>query len=248
MAKRLLENIYQVGGSGLTHELDGASYLLHDERQPENSVLIDCGSHLGIDALTHQLGSIGLRLGDVAAVFATHCHYDHVSAATAMEQTALRIHDGDIDAVKDGNNDLTASFLYDYDFPPVTSAENLEDGYELEVGATRLQAIHTPGHTPGSMSYKLVTPEASILIAGDTLWGGCEQRIKSDLDAWSTSLERLQGDSFDFLTFGHGVDYLVPNAMAHIDKAQSRFYGPPRPSHGGLYMNPWADTPRPVND
>lgn len=240
MAEHLLSNVYQVGGERLTHALDAASYLIVDEQYGRH-VLVDCGSLRGHARLVSQLGSLGLKSEDVPVVYGTHCHYDHVSGVAGMDQTTLAIHPDDRGAIEHADQDLTASFLYDCSFPEITRITSVEDGYQTKIGSTLLTAIHTPGHTPGSMSYKLATTEGTILLAGDTLWGGCEKRINSDLDRWENSLDRLLCDRFDYLSFGHGPSRLVPRAMAHLALARSHFRVAIRPSHGGRYFNPWAD-------
>ena len=49
--------------------------------------------------------------------------------------------------------------------PPDESAEN---GMKLSVGETAVHVLHTPGHTPGSISLHI--PSAELLLAGDTLF------------------------------------------------------------------------------
>lgn len=240
MAKHLLDNVYQVGGGDITHPLDGASYLVRDSERNQY-ILIDCGSQQGYLELARQLLTIDAEIDKVATVYGTHCHFDHVSAAASMKQATLRVHPDDYTAVVSADLDLTASFMYDQAFPVINNIDTVDDSHEVAVGGTIVTAIHTPGHTPGSMCYKLATKEGTILIAGDTLWGGCEDRIHSDLDAWEESLEKLQADQFDYVSFGHGISRLVPNAMAHIALAQSHFRVKIERSHGGLYLNPWAD-------
>jgi len=53
------------------------------------------------------------------------------------------------------------------------------DGQVWKFGRLSLQAIHTPGHTPGSMSYLLKTPQGDpwILFSGDTLFAGDVGRV-----------------------------------------------------------------------
>ena len=240
MAEHLVGNLYQVGGETLTHELDGASYLVLDEHNPNDSALIDCGSPLGFAELTDQLRQFDISIDDVLHIHATHGHYDHVAAASLMRRAMLHIHEGDHYAVETGDGDLTASFLYNKHFPPIKSVVIQQDGDTSIIDGTVIRAIHTPGHTPGSMSYKVITNQGyRVLITGDTLWGGYEQRIHSDADLWKNSLEKLSLDGFDAVTFGHGIRHLVPDAMAHLALARSRFMKAPRRSHEGQYIDPW---------
>jgi glyoxylase-like metal-dependent hydrolase (beta-lactamase superfamily II) len=46
------------------------------------------------------------------------------------------------------------------------------DGHELDLHGARLEVLHTPGHTPGSVSVVAHVGDLRVLLAGDTLWGG----------------------------------------------------------------------------
>jgi len=52
--------------------------------------------------------------------------------------------------------------------------EPVEEGHEWKLGGLKLQAIHTPGHTPGSMSYLLHDPSGDpwMVFTGDALFAG----------------------------------------------------------------------------
>jgi hydroxyacylglutathione hydrolase len=57
--------------------------------------------------------------------------------------------------------------------------EAVEDGQDWGAGRLRLEAIHSPGHTPGSMSYLLRDPdrEAWMIFTGDALFAGDVGRV-----------------------------------------------------------------------
>jgi glyoxylase-like metal-dependent hydrolase (beta-lactamase superfamily II) len=243
VAEHLLSNVYQVGGGDITHPLDGASYLIRD---PENKrhALIDCGSPFGYPDLEFQQlrRELDIEIGKIAVIYATHGHYDHVAAKVHMPDTPLYLHPDDQEGVLTADKWWTAGFLYKTAFPHIASVETITDGYETAIGKTVLRAIHTPGHSPGSVCYKVETEEGTILVAGDTLWGGYNARMGSDITAWIRSLDKLAQDKYDYVTFGHGVSWLVSNALGkHIDKARSRFGVNIQPSHGGEMDDPWAE-------
>jgi len=83
--------------------------------------------------------------------------------------------------------------------------------YTLEEGMALpgVSALHTPGHTPGSMSYVFETGAGRVLVAGDTVYGRefLEETpllYHTDTVAWIASLERLRGLGVDALVPGHG--------------------------------------------
>ncbi len=71
----------------------------------------------------------------MAGVFDTHAHADHVSGG----QKLAEIHD-------------VPYYLHPADDDGIGAA-HVEEGDGLEVGAVTIDVIHTPGHSPGSVTY-----------------------------------------------------------------------------------------------
>ncbi len=79
-----------------------------------------------------------------------------------------------------------------FPIPPCVPAAELAEGGVIRFGAVRLQVLHTPGHTEGSVC--LVSHEAGVLFSGDTLFTGGWGRVDlpgGDADAMVASLTRL---------------------------------------------------------
>ncbi len=97
----------------------------------------------------------GLRIG---AILETHVHADFVSGARELAEAT--------------DAPVYTSRLGDQDFPH----RPLDDGDEVEVGALRLRALWTPGHTPEHLAYLLLDPAAGAdpvaLFSGDALFVG----------------------------------------------------------------------------
>lgn len=227
--KELAEGLWIVAGEEITHRWDAAAYLVTGEEP----ILIDCGSTEGYPALTRNLAAIGYRPDQIRAIYATHGHWDHLSAAAQLQAesgAALWIHEADRAQVESGHPELTAAFLYGRDFPPAQVTGTLADGDVHQVGSHRLLVHHTPGHTPGSVCFSLHLPSLTVLIAGDTLWGAFHAKIASDLDAWARSLDRLIDLEYDALTFGHGSPGLWLDPKQRVREARQQF---------GVFFNPW---------
>jgi hydroxyacylglutathione hydrolase len=226
----LCGELYQVAGGDLTHPYDAGAYLLMGARP----VLFDCGSVEGHAALVANLRRLGVAPGDLAAVYATHGHYDHVSGLAPLRELAdvpLWLHPAEHDAVRSGDPLLTSARpLYDRAFPPLAVEHGLADG-ELPDG---VRALHTPGHSPGSVCFLLETGGRGVLLAGDTLWGGFHPALGSDIDAWRHSLDRLLLERFDVMSFGHVVSHLVLDAHAKVAAARQRL---------GVLYDPWFAPP-----
>lgn len=92
------------------------------------------------------------RLG-VRTVLETHGHWDHIQAVPAVRDAGYQV----------GITSEDSAMLDSYDYI-------LQDDSVIDVGRLRLRTIHTPGHTPGSMCFKL--EHAPVLFSGDTLFPG----------------------------------------------------------------------------
>ncbi|WP_162251332.1 MBL fold metallo-hydrolase [Paenibacillus sp. Root444D2] len=145
-------------------------------------------------------------------------------------RTELWIHEADREQVEIGDYHRTGAFLYGKSFPALQVHRTLIDGEMLQIGRFTLEVIHTPGHSPGSVSLLLMDGIHKILIAGDTLWGGYHVKVGSDIEAWGNSLDKLLTYDFDLMTFGHLPPTLVYDAKTKVSEARKQL---------GVYFNPW---------
>ena len=144
----------------------------------------------------------GLR---VEAIVETHDHPDHVQALPAL-----------VDA-------LGVPVLANPDDRWLVATEPLADGRRLRVGSHEIEAIHTPGHTPGSTCYLA----GNFLFSGDTLFPGGPGntdgdaarfgRIMASLDAL---FERLPDDTR--ICPGHGIDSTIGRERPHVETWRNR--------------------------
>lgn len=155
-------------------------YLVGDP-ETSDAIVIDPGDDP--DAILAAAERHGLRLG---AAVATHAHFDHVLAAEALRERAgipFWIHGDDLDILS-WQQEAGLWFLGIELPPPPEVDRRLTDGDEAAAGSLRLEVVHTPGHSPGSIS--LVAP-ADAVFSGDTLFAGSIGR--TDLPGGSQELE-----------------------------------------------------------
>ena len=118
----------------------------------------------------------------LVAVLATHGHVDHVAGASEVvgaqeESVPVRIHDEDKHMLLDpiGTSGSLGDLLAyeDIDLGPPELIEGLDDGERVSGAGMTFTAIHTPGHTKGSVCFLLdVDGEAPVLFSGDHLFAG----------------------------------------------------------------------------
>ena len=133
-------------------------------------------------------------------VLLTHCHFDHVGGASALQNTGAKVFCSETEKPLIGTRaDLFE--LFGAPRIPYQIDETLKDNETRELCGIQVQTLYTPGHTAGSVCY-LVRGERGekYLFTGDTLFSDSIGRTDfptGDMSALRTSLRRLsalQGD------------------------------------------------------
>jgi hydroxyacylglutathione hydrolase len=129
------------------------------------AVVIDPGDEP--ERILTALSSAGVR---PLALLHTHAHLDHITATREVAETTgalIRLHPADR-PLYEALPEQAAFFGLSAREPRPLDAP-LSDGEVIRFGRSSLRAIHTPGHTPGSMCFVLEGDEP-LLFSGDTLF------------------------------------------------------------------------------
>jgi glyoxylase-like metal-dependent hydrolase (beta-lactamase superfamily II) len=141
-------------------------------------------------------------------ILLTHGHFDHFGGAAELKRRwdiPIAIHSGDADLV--GPRYGGGAVIFGLDVEPIMPDRLLEDGDVISMGPTTLSVIHTPGHSPGSVTfYDEVNGRA---FCGDLIFRGAIGRYDlpgSDAQALFHSLwERILTMPDEVVLFpGHG--------------------------------------------
>ena len=179
----------------------------------ENNVfVVRCratGESLLIDAANEHEQLLDLcRTLNVRSVVETHGHWDHIQAVTQIRDAGYSV------AVTAAD----AAMLPSYD-------EILEDDTMLTVGRLRLHTITTPGHTPGSICFRI--EGSPVLFSGDTLFPGGPGATKFEGSSFDGIIESIDRRLFtlpvDTIVMpGHGLDTTIgterPALQSWIDR------------------------------
>jgi hydroxyacylglutathione hydrolase len=164
---------------------DNYAYLVQPNDGPE-ALVIDPGEAAPVLRAAKQAGA------RIAAVLCTHHHWDHVGG---LEEFAARA--GPLEVYGHSSD---RSRLPGLNRP-------LEDGSVFEAAGLRVTALHVPGHTRGSLAYRI----ESAVFTGDTLFvAGCGRLFEGTAAEMRASLNKLAGLPDETLVYA-GHEYTLTN-------------------------------------
>lgn len=200
---QITKDIFQVGGGGFTLPEDAAVYLIHVDG---SAALVDAGCGGSAPRILKNVKACGVKPGRIELLLLTHCHYDHVGGAAALrDRTRCRIvaHSLDVPFLERGDDVVTAASWYGGRVSPFSVDIIVSGDREtLEIGGRPLEAIHIPGHSPGSLAYLFPSEDKRVLFAQD-VHGPLAPSLLSNETDYQRSLRRLQSLEADILCEGH---------------------------------------------
>lgn len=135
---------------GQTFDVDNNVWILGDDSEV---VVLDAPHD--VDAIVEAVGGRA-----VLGVLATHAHDDHIRQAPVLAErlgAPIWLHPADRE-------------LWALTHPDAAPSHDLTDGQVITVAGTDVHVLHTPGHTPGSVSFSV--PDLAVVFTGDTLFAG----------------------------------------------------------------------------
>ena len=154
-------------------------YILEDDAAKKAAVIDPGDEAERILATLNELGS------EVEYILLTHGHYDHTTGVPALHKAlpGAKIYIHQADAYGAGSRLFPLA-------GEVDGLRNYGEGDTLPLGGLTIEVLHTPGHSPGSVTLKV----GDVLFTGDTLF--CGSMGRTDLAGGSyeqimDSLKRL---------------------------------------------------------
>ncbi|MHB1854719.1 MAG: MBL fold metallo-hydrolase [Acidimicrobiales bacterium] len=177
--------------------VDNNVYVLRC-RETGDAVLLDAANEH--ERLLEMCRDLGVR-----TVLETHGHWDHIQAVPAVRDAGYQV----------GVTAADAAMLPSYDFV-------LEDDSVIPVGRLRLRTILTPGHTPGSMCFRV--EGLPVLFSGDTLFPGGPGATKFEGGDFPTIIRSIEDRLFSPLDAdvqvlpGHGDATTIGTERPHLQE------------------------------
>ncbi|MGZ3495997.1 MAG: MBL fold metallo-hydrolase [Vulcanimicrobiaceae bacterium] len=154
------------------------------DEETKDAIVVDGGD--GVDQVVKRLEARGLR---ARYLIHTHAHIDHIGdlgRLRASTQGQGLLHPADLPLY--GLLAMQARWIGLAEAPRVVALDaDLHDGDVVQAGSIRMNVLHTPGHTPGSVCFAFENDGASTILSGDTLFAGSIGRW----DLGGTSMEDI---------------------------------------------------------
>ncbi len=230
------------------HMVDGVYggnvYLLAD---PDSLTLVDAALPFNTGRIRRYIESMGRAVSDVRQVVLTHSHPDHTGSIRALfgdSGVQVLVHEDDTRSGGSGRRLHYPGQLISLPgklplLSRIHAHGRLEDGAALPaLGGVKV--LHTPGHTPGSVS--LLDEKRGVLITGDMLISDGKRFHRpvqfpgTDFRAYRRSIERIAALDFDTACVGHGKP-VVGGAKASLERMLAGYT---------WALFPWRLIPRPA--
>ncbi|MDP9219014.1 MAG: MBL fold metallo-hydrolase [Actinomycetota bacterium] len=190
---------------GQTFDVDNNVWVVGDDRQ---CIVIDAPHDA--DAIAALVGSRTLL-----AIACTHAHDDHVRVAPEL---ADRLHAPILLHPEDRP-------VWELTHPDRAPDADLADGMALTVGGTDVEVLHTPGHSPGAVCFRVA--HLGVVFTGDTLFAGGPGATGRSFSDFPTIVESIRDRLLTLppetvVHTGHGNDTKIgaeaPHLQAWIDR------------------------------
>lgn len=229
----------------MTEEVKAMSVSIYSKRlginfcyliKADGWIMFDTGPKFSVSEITKWFTSIPMNPEDLQLIILSHGHFDHAGAAAGIKKLTgakIAVHKADQEMFESGKVFLPTAVtswgrvtrkmmepamgIFDFDGSPVDVIIS-EAGLSLEEFGIPGRIIHTPGHTPGSLSVLLDTGEAFV---GCLTHNAPPFRLNpnhpifaEDLNELWESWELLIDQGAKIIYPGHGSPFPVDKIMA----------------------------------
>ncbi len=179
-------------------DMDSNIYLIDD-------MVIDTGTGFNFPRLYQIFKIYKKTFEDIKFIINTHAHFDHIGGNGFFPNAKIIMHKLDAPVLENGDSSTSYADFFGGQLKKRKVDMKVEEGFELN----GLEVIHTPGHTPGSIS--LYNRKEKILFSGDLIFAdgfGRTDLVGGNREDLMKSIEKIKGLEIEKLLPGHGEPVL----------------------------------------
>lgn len=160
------------------------------------------------------------------AILGTHAHFDHVLGVRGLKEAIgvpYLLHPADLPVLR--QMQARARLMWGVELPPPPDVDGwLEEGHEVRFGECSLRVLHTPGHSPGSVS---LYDGRSVVFCGDALFAGSIGRTDLPGGDHALLVASIQGKLFALPDEVQALPGHGPPTSIGREKASNPFFRNP---------------------
>ena len=193
---------------------------------PQGHILIDSGTEKAAPQVAANIEALGFKLQDVKLLLMSHEHHDHAGGLAYLQQvTAAPLYArAPADAVmRSGKNSRSdPQFLELSAMPAVAKVTTIRNDQIVTSGSLQIQALATPGHTPGSTSWT---------------WTSCDETQCRTM-AYIDSLTAISDDEYRYSDDNSHPGYLASfrTALKQISQLPCDILLTPHPGASAMWQ------------
>jgi metallo-beta-lactamase class B len=212
---------------------DLAAYLI---TTPAGHILLDGAVPSMAGEIEKSIRGLGFKPEDIEILLTSQAHFDHVGTLAHFKKVSggsVRIMQGDEGIVADGGrSDYLLGSRAEAHFEPVKVDVVLKDGDTIALGGVSMQALRTPGHTPGCATYTMTVTDGgqtyNVVFPGSTTVNGGTRLVKNPsypgiADDFRRTFDRLAALKPDIFLGAHAsfFDLAAKRAKAKTEGAKA---------------------------
>jgi metallo-beta-lactamase class B len=203
---------------------------------PQGHILIDSGTEKAAPQVKANIEALGFKLQDVRLLLLSHEHHDHAGGMAYLQQltSAPLYARAPADAVmRSGKSSRSdPQFLELSAMQPVAKITTIHDDQLVTAGSLQVQALATPGHTPGSTSWT---------------WISCDETQCLNM-AYIDSLTAISDDQYRYSDDNSHPGYLTSfrSALKQISQLPCDILLTPHPGASAMWQRLGANPSQPL--
>lgn len=203
---------------------------------PQGHILIDSGTEKAAPQVAANIEALGFKLQDVRLLLMSHEHHDHVGGLAYLQRvTAAPLYaraPADVVMLSGKNSRIDPQFLELSAMPAVAKVTTIRNDQKVISGSLQIQALATPGHTPGSTSWT---------------WTSCDEKQCRNM-AYIDSLTAISDDQYRYSDDSSHPGYLASfrTALKQISQLPCDILLTPHPGASAMWQRLDANPSQPL--